>query len=433
MRHPALFWCQPGFCAGSGSTSWRAFRWFLLGLTVLAPLVGAGEASWPCFRGPRGDSISTEAGLLTAWPEGGPALLWTATGLGDGFASVTLDGGLVCTAGDVDKASLVTALDLTGKPLWHTENGPAWTGAVPGARCTPTLDRGRVYHLNGQGSLVCLDAKTGAKRWGRDLVAELGGRAGGYGYAESPIIDGERLICSPGGGTAMVALDAATGQTVWKSPSAGEPAGYATPVLATCQGLRLLLTMSENGLVGVNADSGDLLFQFRHVNPRYVANCVTPVYHDGHVFISCGYGVGSVLLKLTVEGAKASVEPAWTSQALDNRHGGVILLDGFLYGASQESSKGKWCCLEWATGKLAYTAEGVGEGSVVAAQGMLYILSERGKMGLVKATASGHEVLSQFSLPADVRGPSWGHPVVCGGRLYIRHGDRLYTYDIAVR
>jgi outer membrane protein assembly factor BamB len=402
-------------------------------LCLLLSRLAAAETSWPRLHGPRGDNVSAETGLLQAWPEGGPTLLWTATGLGDGYASVSVAEGMICTAGDTDKANVVICLDLNGKPLWQFEHGAAWNSSVAGARCTPTIDRARVFHLNSHGSLVCLDAKTGQKRWERSLTAHFGGRCGGYSYAESLILDGDRLICSPGGETAMAALAAETGETVWKSASAGEAAGYATPILAECQGLRLLLTMSERSLIGVNANSGDLLFRFEHVNPQYVANCVTPVFQDGCVFISYGYGVGSVLLRVLVDGAKAAVEPVWRNEALDNRHGGVVLVNGFLYGASQQSSKGQWCCLEWTSGRLAYTAAGVGEGSLTVAEGMLYTLSERGKMGLVKATPDGHEVVSQFSLPPGVKGASWAHPVVCGGRLYIRHGDNLYAYDVKAK
>ncbi len=415
---------------------WRPYaRGALLGLLCGALVFDAcaGEAVWPRFNGPRGDNQSAETGLLSVWPEGGPPLLWTATGLGEGYASVTIAGGIVCTAGDVEKTTVVTALGLDGTPRWRYEHGAAWTGAVPGARSTPTLHRGRVYHLNAHGSLVCLDAATGRECWARDLTVDLGGRCGGYGYAESPVPDGDRILCSPGGEAAMAALDAESGRVIWKSVTAGEPAGYATPVIAECHGVRMALTMSERSLIGVNADTGELLFRFEHVNPRYVANCVTPIYHDGCVFITCGYGVGSVLLRLTVDGSRATVAPVWRNPALDNRHGGVVLLDGFLYGASQESNKGKWCCLEWASGRLAYAAEGVGEGSLTVAGGMLYVLSERGKAGLVRPGADTHELVSQFSLPPGARGGSWAHPVVCGGRLYIRHGDRLYAYDVAAR
>jgi outer membrane protein assembly factor BamB len=409
----------------------RALLALCLG-SVLA-VAAAGEAAWPRFHGLQGDNIASETGLLQAWPEAGPALLWTAAGLGQGYASVTVENGLIYTAGDIEPLNVITALDLDGKPLWRYEAGPFWRDPVAGARGTPVVDGERLYHENAHGALVCLDAKTGKKLWAVDLTQAFGGRGGAYGYAESPLLDGEHLICSPGGDAAMVALDRKTGATVWKSPSAGEPAGYATPILAQYKGLRLLLTMSERGLIGVNADSGDLLFKFELVNPRYVANCVTPVYHDGRVFISNGYGTGSVLLQLTVDGAKASVAPLWRCTALDNRHGGVILLNGSLYGASQENSKGLWCCVDWESGRLTYAEKGVGEGSATAAEGMLYILSERGKVGLVKAVPTEHKVISQFSLPPGGSGATWAHPVVCGGRLYVRQGDRLHCYDIRAK
>ena len=395
----------------------------------LLAATGAGQ-SWPRLHGPKGDNISTETGLLEKWPEHGPKLLWTAKGIGHGFASVTLAEGMIYTAGDVDKLNVITALDLDGGIQWRFENGSSWLKPTPGARGTPTIDGKRLYHENAHGSVVCLDAKTGQKVWARSIAKEFGGRSSSWGYTESLVIDRDHVICCPGGAAAMVALDKTTGDTVWKSPSANEPAGYATPILAEHQGLRMILTMSEKSLIGVNADTGDLLWRFEHYNPRYVANCVSPVYHDGHVFISGGYGKGSVLLRIDVDGDKAAVTPVWRAEGLDNRHGGVILLNGFLYGASQWSNKGRWVCLEWATGRLTYAERGVGEGSPTSADGMLYTLSERRKVGLVKATPTAHEVISQFSVPQGGRGATWAHPVVCAGRLYIRHGDRLYAYDV---
>ncbi len=413
--------------------SWRVQA--LLGLLCggTFAVLTAAEPSWPRFHGLRGDNLSTETGLLPSWPEAGPPLLWTATGIGQGYASVTVENGLIYTAGDVEPLNVITALDLEGKPQWRYETGALWRDPVGGARGTPVVDGERLYHENAHGALVCLEAKTGRKLWGLNLVEAFAGRGGGYGYAESPLLDGERLICSPGGETALVALDRKTGATLWKSASAGEPAGYATPILAEYKGLRLLLTMSERGLIGVNAESGELLFKFEHVNPRYVANCVAPVFHDGRIFITYGYGIGSVLLQLTVDGAKASVAPLWRRTELDNRHGGVILLNGSLYGASQENSKGMWCCLDWESGRLTYAEKGVGEGAATVAEGMLYILSERAKVGLVKAVPSEHKVISQFSLPPGGSGATWAHPVVCGGRLYLRHGDRLHAYDVRAK
>jgi outer membrane protein assembly factor BamB len=226
----------------------------------------------------------------------------------------------------------------------------------------------------------------------------------------------------------MAALDKNTGRTIWKSPSAGEPAGYVSPILVECRGMRILLTMASRSLIGVNADTGDLLWKFEHYTPRYVANCVTPIYRDGHVFISGGYGLGSVLLKINVRGAKAAVEPVWRSKDLDNRHGGVILWEGHLFGAAQKNNNAKWICLDWKTGRMTYADHGVGEGSLTCAGGMLYTLSEQRKVGLVRPTPARHELISQFKIPEGGQGPTWAHPVVCGGRLYIRHGDRLYAY-----
>ncbi|PIU91000.1 MAG: hypothetical protein COZ06_25970 [Armatimonadetes bacterium CG_4_10_14_3_um_filter_66_18] len=412
-------------------TSFQAPALLIATLCSGGPAAVAEEApSWPQFRGPQGDGVSTETGLLKQWPEAGPKLLWTAEGLGFGFGSVTVGGGRIYAAGDRDKHTVVTALNMEGAVQWQFENGASWDDPTPGGRSTPTFDGGRVYHENGHGAVVCLAADTGEKLWGRNQAEEFGGRFSSWGYAESPIIDGDHVLCCPGGETAMVALNKTTGETVWKSASSGEPAGYSTPILAEYQGLRLVLTMSEKSLIGVNADTGDLLFRFEHFTPRYVANCVSPLYHDGHILVSGGYGKGCVLLKLGIAGKQATVEPVWRTENLDNRHGGILLLDGFLYGASQWTNKGKWVCLEWQTGALRYAEPGVGEGSVTSAEGLLYTLSEGRKMGLVKATPEGHEVISQFSLPAGGKGATWAHPVVRGGRLYVRHGDLLHAFDV---
>jgi outer membrane protein assembly factor BamB len=242
------------------------------------------------------------------------------------------------------------------------------------------------------------------------------------------LIDGGHLICCPGGPqTAVVALDKATGEVAWKSPTAdGALTAYASPALIEHHGLRIVLTMNVNGLIGVDADTGALLFQYPH-ETRYGVNALMPIFHDGRIFISSGYGAGSEMLKLTVRGKKAQVEQVWQNKDLDNHHGGVLLVDGYLYGAA---FKPKWVCLDWKTGKTMYSASGVGKGSLTYAEGMLYTLSESAKMGLVRATPEGHQVVSQLNLPKGGEGPSWAHPVICGGRLYLRHGNFLYAYEI---
>jgi outer membrane protein assembly factor BamB len=278
------------------------------------------------------------------------------------------------------------------------------------------------------GQLVSLDAKSGEQFWTLNILDEFDAKNITWALAESVVIDGDHLICCPGGPKAsVVALDKTTGNTVWTAKSTGEKTGYATPALAECAGLRMILTMNAKALIGVNADTGDLLFRHGH-ETEYDVNATTPIYHDGQIFITSGYGSGSEMLKLTVDGQQASVEPLWQAKELDNHHGGVILLDGYVYGTS---ARGKWICLNWDTGEVMYSERGVGKGSLTYADGMLYTFSENRKVGLVEATPARHEVISQFELPKGGPGKSWAHPVVCGGRLYLRHSDQLCVYNVA--
>jgi outer membrane protein assembly factor BamB len=394
-----------------------------------AAVVPAGPY-WPRFHGPDAQNKSADTGLLREWPKSGPKLLWTAKGLGHGFAGVTLAGGLIYTDGNRDDKTVVTAMDLDGNVKWQTPNGPAWTKSVEGSRGTPTYDGGRVYHESPLGELICLDAKTGDRVWGLNILKQFGGRNIEWGLAESVLIDGDRLICCPGGTKgSVVALDKRTGEKVWASPDTGKPPSYASPALAVCGGLRMILTMNAKSLIGVNADTGELLFEFPHVT-EYDVNALMPIYHDGHIFISSGYGSGSALLKVAVDGDKAAVEQVWESKELDNHHGGVLRLDGYLYGAAHNANRANWICLDWKTGQKKCAEPGVGKGSLTWADGMLYTLSENRKVGLVKPSPGGHKVVSQFMIPSGGEGPTWAHPVVCGGRLYVRHSDKLFAYDV---
>ncbi len=388
------------------------------------------DGDWPQFHGPRRDNISTETGLLKKWPEGGPQRLWTAQGIGHGFATVAIVGGRIYTSGNIDEKTVVSALDLDGRIVWQTETGPSWEKPVPGTRSTPTIDEGRLYHLNPRGLVVCLDAESGKQLWTRDILKDFGSKNVTWAVSESLLIDGDRLICRPGGPrAAMVALDKLTGRTVWKSPSAdGDLAGYSSPALAECGGLRILLALTDKAFIGVNADSGDLLWRFPHKTP-FDENITMPVYHDGQVLISTRT-TGTVMLKIDVDGPEASVRELWRSDELDNQHGGVILLDGHVYGSCHIRNRASWVCLNWKTGEPTYVEKGVGKGSATYADGMLYTFDESGTMGLVPATPSGHKVVSQFDIPEDGEGRTWAHPVVHNGRLYIRHGDFLYVYDV---
>jgi outer membrane protein assembly factor BamB len=386
--------------------------------------------SWPRFHGPDGTNKSSDTGLLKKWPEKGPKLLWTAKGIGNGYSSVTIADGMIFTAGNIEKKTVVAAMDLNGKIKWQYENGPAWLRSHPGTRGTPTVDGERLYHQSPLGQLVCLVAKTGKKVWDVNTYKTFGGRKTYWAFAESVLVDGDRVISCPGGAKAsVVALNKTTGKVVWTASDTGEANSYATPALVVQDGLRMILTMTGKGFMGVGADDGSVLFRAPFETRHYV-NALMPLHHDGHVFLSGGYGTGSKLMKLTVKGKAASVKEVWQSKALDNHHGGVMLVDGRVYGASHG---GKWTCLDWKTGKTQWSDKGVGKGSVTMADGMLYMLSEKRKVGLAKPTPKGYGLVSQFEIPDQGKGPSWAHPVVCGGRLYIRHGDFLYAYDLRAK
>lgn len=388
-------------------------------------------ADWPRFHGPKGDNRSADTNLLKQWPDGGPPLVWTARGIGSGYASVTIAAGRIFTAGNREKQTIVTALDLDGNVIWQQPNGSAWTANYEGVRGTPTIDDRRVYHQNSHGDLVCLDFDDGRQLWHVNVLERFGAENIEWGLAESVLVDGPRVISTPGGPkTAMVALDKLTGQTVWQSESAdGDAAGYASPTLAEHQGKRLLLTLTAKAIICVDADSGKLYWRFPH-KTSYDVNVLKPIFHEGRVLVSTGYGSGARMLDIKVSPDGVEAEEAWTNKELDNHHGGLVLVDGFVYGSSH---RGKWMCVDWATGERRYSDAGIGKGSLTWADGMLYCLSEKSTVGLVACTPDAHDVVSRFKLPEGGEGPSWAHPVVVGGRLYIRYDDYLYCYDVAQR
>jgi len=408
----------------------RMFTLLIAGLVVASTVRAADqEAFWPQFHGPNRDNHSAETGLLEQWPEGGPALLWTAQGIGHGYSGVSMASGMIYTAGSIEKNTVITALNMDGKVLWQVKNGPGWTGDRPGTRSTPTVDGDRLYHQSPVGSLLCLEARTGRRLWQINTLEEFGSKTSTWALAESLLVDGDRLICCPGGPqTCMVALDKMTGSVVWQAPSTGELAGYGSPLLVELDGLRIITTLTAKAVIGVNADTGELLWHIKHESYAD-ENVMIPIVHDGHLFIS-SLKAGSVKWKLDIRDAKVSLAEVWRTQELDNHHGGIVLIGGNLYGNSTFRNSKQWVCLDWETGRNKHVDKGVGKGSLTCADGMLYTLSENGRMGLVRPTPTGHELVSSFQIPKGGKGKSWAHPVVCNGRLYIRHGNFLYAYAI---
>jgi hypothetical protein len=404
-------------------------------VTVAAALPARADdetAAWPRFHGPDLTNRSPATGLLKEWPEGGPPLLWRAGGLGHGYASVSIAGGLIYTTGNVDDATVIIALTLDGKRAWRIPNGPAYTRSHPGTRSTPTIDADRLYHENADGDLVCLDCQTGRRHWRVNILDVFDGRNIRWGLAESVLIDGDRIIATPGGrDIGLVALDKRTGHTLWTCRGTSAEPAYATPIVVEHKGLRQIVTFMASCLVGVSADTGQLLWKVDF--PAFLdENIVTPLYHDGHVFATCR-GSGSRLYRLRLDGERCSVEEVWAAPEMDVHHEGVLLLDGHLYGTARSGRDSAWRCLHFATGRTCWAEPGIGRASVTYADGGIYAVSHGGTVALVEPSPEAFRLVSRFDLPRGGKGPVWAHPVVCGGRLYLRHDETLFCYDVSAR
>jgi len=401
-------------------------RLSILALTVPALLAAVAWADdWPQWRGPNRDGKSAETGLLARWPKDGPKLLWSAEGLGAGWASPAVVGDLVFVTGVRGDKEFLYACGIDGKLVWTEEVGPAWTRNYPGTRYAPTVADGSLYVLTGKGVLVCYAAKSGIRCWSVDVAEKFKAAPPAWGFAEGLLVDGELVFCTPGGReAALVALMRRSGETAWTAASPGDTAAYVSPILVTQGPARLVVQITAQNVIGVDAATGRCLWRqpFRNL---YGDHCVTPIYQDGRIYAAAGFGLGGVALGLAPDGK--SVTPAWTDPRLDCLHGGVVLAGGCLYGAGDRNPR--WLCLDWKTGEAKYEVRGFKPGSVAYAEGMLYLYSQDGIVALVPATPEKFEIVSAFEV-AKGTGEHWAHPVISGGRLYIRRGDALMAYDI---
>jgi outer membrane protein assembly factor BamB len=415
---------------------------YIIGLFFIAgPYISNAGAQkvyeWPSFHGADRTNKSSETGLLKAWPKEGPKLAWTTSGLGEGYSSVTIAGGLIYTSGTNSGQTFVFCFDLNGKPVWKKPNGKAWTttlsyaSSYTGARSTPTYDNGVIYHLGEMGRLTAFNSKTGAEIWNRELVSDFGVKPPEpeYGYSESVLIDGDNLFVRPFGEKGyQVCLKKNNGELVWANSEIPGTPGYNSLVIDEFGGFRQIIGASSNCFYSIDSRTGKLLWKVDVANQRELNNTDAIIYNE-YVFISSGYGKGSMLLKLKSSGKSITTETVWQNELMDNHHGGVVLHNGYLYGAGS-NSRG-WFCLDFLTGKQMWKSDG--KGSITFADGMLYLLDERGTMKLVKAVPDKFDLSGEFKVPTGGEGMYWAHPVVCGGRLYIRHADKLYAYDISVK
>ena len=401
----------------------------------------AGTGSWPQFRGPDRNGKSPETGLLKSWPEEGPPLAWQKTGLGKGFSGVAIVDGKIFTMGDRDDDQFVIALDLkTREELWAAKVGKAWKTGKGGPRCTPTVDGELIYAIGTHGDLVCVEASGGKVRWRKSFAGDFGGKMmSGWGYSESPLVDGKKLLCTPGAkDAAIAALDKVTGETIWKAsvpvlgPRGKDGSGYASIVVSQACGIRQYVQMMGRGVVSVAADDGRFLWGYNKI-ANDIANITNVLPHEDYVFCTTSYKTGSALLKLTPSGDGIKAEEIYflTPDEFENHHGGIVLLDGYIYGGDGQN-EGRLVCLDMKTGKIVWKEPPLGKRSAaqVYADGHLYYRYEKGLMTLVEATPEKLNVKGQFKLPS-VTGPSWPHPVIFDRKLYIRDNDVLLCYDIS--
>ena len=399
---------------------------------ILAAASVSAATDWPQWQGPDRTRISRETGLLKEWPASGPPLLWTATGLGTGYGSLAVAGDRVFLQGAGGQQSFVIALNrVDGKPVWSKALGPAdtrmFTNMGAGPRGTPTVDGDRIYVLTESGDLACLTLD-GRVVWQRNILRDFRGSQLQWLISESPLVDGPHVVVSPGGRQAgMVKLDKMTGATVWTSKELSDTAAYSSIVVADVQGVRTYMTFTASAGVGVRASDGKLMFRYPNAANR-VANIASPVYANNQVFFSSGYDTGGGLLDLTVQNGEVAAKQVYFTRNMKNHHGGMVLVDGYLYGYNDSILT----CLEFATGKMMWRDRSVGKGSVTYADGRLYIQGENNIVGLAEATSTGYQERGRFQIP-DKGKPSWAHPVISDGRLYVRNQDILQVYDIKPR
>jgi len=386
---------------------------------------------WPQWRGLDRNGISRETGLLREWPRSGPTLTWSAPQLGAGYGSVAVAGARVFVQGMKNRQSVVTSLDrATGKPAWTVALGSAEENdRGSGPRSTPSVDGNRVYVLTETGDLVCLLVADGKVVWRRNILREFNGRNINWLISESPLVDGDRIIVSPGGRNAgMVALDKMTGATIWVAKELSDEAGYASPVVAEVQGVRTIMTMTGNAGIGVRATDGKVMWRYSNV-ANNTANITTPIYSNGRVFFSSAYGTGGALLALKASGGESvTAQEVYFTRNMQNHHGGVVLVDGYLYGFNNSILT----CLEFDTGKVMWRDRSVGKGSVAYADGRLYVLSEDNVVGLVEASPKAYRETGRFTI-ADQGWASWAHPVISGGQLFVRNQNVLASYDVRAK
>ncbi|OFY62091.1 MAG: hypothetical protein A2V64_09040 [Bacteroidetes bacterium RBG_13_43_22] len=387
------------------------------------------------WRGPGRSGIYNETGLLKKWPDGGPGLLWETAGMGDGYSSPTVTDDAVYVTGRKDSSDVLTALKLDGKKKWETVYGKAWMTNHTGSRCIPTYYNGNIFLISGSGDIVCVGSD-GKIKWTKNHYSLYEGKPIQFGISESPIVADNLVIASPGGKKAsLVAFNINDGKVVWEAEPLNQEPQYVNPKLIEHAGKKMIVTVMGTHIFAVNVKDGKILWKVNYAEANGAAgnvrknHAITPVYRDGYILIANGYSWVALKLKLSADGNSVGV--VWENRNFDPQLGGVVLLGNNLYGTTHTSDPSdSWICVDWTTGKTLWTAKWYSRGSVISADGMLYLFEEKsGHIALVKSDASKLDIVSEFQITKG-EGPFWAHPVVSNGNLYIRHGDVLMAYRI---
>ena len=408
---------------------------FFLLFLVLPFFLSAQITQW---RGTERNGIFSETGLLKQWPEQGPELLLKVDSIGKGWSSPIAYNNKIYVTGMIDTMDYLSCINTDGKIEWQVPYGRSWNHSYPDTRSTPTFENGLAYLSSGCGEVVCINANSGKIEWLNDVFKNNEGESGRWGVAESILIIDNKVVFTTGGKqTLMVALDKKTGEEVWKTKPLNDEIGYVSPILIQQNGIEQIISLSARYLFGVNPQNGEIVwtYDYLHIDDAdwgengAVINCTSPIYYDGGLYVTSGYNHTGARFKLKED--LSGVEFLWKDELLDNHHGGVVLLDGVIYGSNWENnSRGNWCAISFDTGEKYYEEKFHNKGSIVAADGMLYIYTEQpGYVGLVRPNKEKFDLVSSFRI-TEGSGPHWAHPFIDDGKLYIRHGEILFVYNI---
>ncbi|MDA3893628.1 MAG: PQQ-binding-like beta-propeller repeat protein [Salinivirgaceae bacterium] len=378
---------------------------------------------------------TNETNLLKVWPQNGPELLWYVDSIPKGYASVAVAYSKVFVTGIVNDKDVLMAYDMEGQKLWETPYGRAWNGSYEHSRCTPTVENNRIFLSSGLGDVACLNAENGSIIWEVKAVDIYEGAAGKYGYAESLLLVDDKVFFTPAGEkTTMVALNKNTGETLWESKSLNDNASYASPLIIEAKGKKMILNLTEHFLFSLNPENGELMWQFdfgEYAGGKSKRNnqTNTPLFFNNEIFLTSGYDHKSVMLSLAEDGNDVKVK--WVDTILDVHYGGVVQIDGYIYGTNWLHNRmGNWACIKWDTGKVMYSEEWHNKGSIIAADSMLYCYEEKlGTMGIAPINPEKFEIVSSFKLPYG-DSPFWAHPVIKNGKLFLRSSTALMVYNI---